>query len=153
MRKVAIQFERATVTQCVAIGKLRPEGKLIPQALTLRIGASVRSASSESNVGIVLQLSVAAASAWIIARRFEPGSMFILAVALEYEWRSGALEWGAKTRVGPEEENECNGIYSARKMLLPAVPAVPAVTALNSIEQQTQRDVFFAWLEDFIAWV
>jgi NADH-quinone oxidoreductase subunit A len=31
--------------------------------------------------------------------------VFILAVALVYEWRSGALEWGVKTRVGLEEEN------------------------------------------------
>ena len=31
--------------------------------------------------------------------------VFILGVALVYEWRSGALEWGVKTRVGLEEEN------------------------------------------------
>ena len=31
--------------------------------------------------------------------------VFILAVALVYEWRSGALEWGVKTRVGLEENN------------------------------------------------
>lgn len=29
----------------------------------------------------------------------------ILTVALIYEWRSGALEWGVKTRVGLEESN------------------------------------------------
>lgn len=31
--------------------------------------------------------------------------VFILAVALVYEWRSGALDWGQKTRVGLEQEN------------------------------------------------
>lgn len=31
--------------------------------------------------------------------------VFILAVALVYEWRSGALDWGQKTRVGLEPEN------------------------------------------------
>lgn len=29
--------------------------------------------------------------------------VFILTVALVYEWRSGALEWGKKTRVGLED--------------------------------------------------
>lgn len=29
--------------------------------------------------------------------------IFILTVALVYEWRSGALEWGVKTRTGLEE--------------------------------------------------
>jgi NADH-quinone oxidoreductase subunit A len=29
--------------------------------------------------------------------------VFVLAVALIYEWRSGALEWGVKTRVGLED--------------------------------------------------
>ena len=30
--------------------------------------------------------------------------IFILAVALIYEWRSGALDWGIKTRIGLEEQ-------------------------------------------------
>ncbi len=30
----------------------------------------------------------------------------VLAVALVYEWRSGALEWGVKTRVGLEKEQD-----------------------------------------------
>lgn len=30
--------------------------------------------------------------------------IFILGVALVYEWRSGALDWGVKTRVGLEQE-------------------------------------------------
>ncbi len=30
--------------------------------------------------------------------------IFVLGVALIYEWRSGALDWGVKTRVGLEQE-------------------------------------------------
>ena len=30
----------------------------------------------------------------------------VLAVALVYEWRSGALEWGVKTRVGLEAKKD-----------------------------------------------
>ena len=32
--------------------------------------------------------------------------IFILGVALIYEWRSGALDWGIKTRVGLEQDRE-----------------------------------------------
>ena len=31
--------------------------------------------------------------------------VFILAIALVYEWRTGALDWGVKTRVGLEESD------------------------------------------------
>ena len=31
--------------------------------------------------------------------------IFILGVALVYEWRSGALDWGVKTRVGLDKES------------------------------------------------
>ncbi len=39
--------------------------------------------------------------------------IFILAVALVYEWRSGALEWGNKTRVGLREARERQAQRSA----------------------------------------
>lgn len=32
--------------------------------------------------------------------------VLILVIALVYEWRSGALDWGVKTRVGLEEVNK-----------------------------------------------
>ena len=32
--------------------------------------------------------------------------IFVLAVALIYEWRSGALDWGQKTRLGLEEAQD-----------------------------------------------
>ena len=31
--------------------------------------------------------------------------VFILAIALVYEWRTGALDWGVKTRVGLEDSD------------------------------------------------
>ena len=75
----------------------------------------------------------------------------ILGVALIYELSTGALDWGIKVRSGSQHPRGAQLMEWSLSRPEDIIATAPG-SASQSIEEQVQRNVFFARLEDLIAW-